>query len=181
MPDAHDRGEANVVGALALALADRLNEAAQSASGLAGAAPAALVSLHEFAGGRPIEVLAGALRVSHSRAVRVVDQLEAAGLVERRRAPHDGRAVLVTLTARGRRDARRVLAARGELLETVLGELSGAQREALAGLAGKALENIVGGRRDARAICRLCDAHACGHAEGRCPVTQAADAAEQHA
>jgi hypothetical protein len=25
------------------------------------------------------------------------------------------------------------------------------------------------------AICRLCDAHACGHFDGDCPVTRAAD------
>lgn len=181
MPRAHDSGEANVVGALALALADRLHAAAQDASGLTGAAPAALVSLHEFAGGRPIEVLAGALRVSHSRTVRVVDRLEAGGLVSRRRDPDDRRAVLVTLTARGRREAGRVLAARAALLESVLAGLSAGERRALAGLAGAALQTMVGGRRDARAVCRLCDAHACGHAEGRCPVTQAADLAERHA
>ena len=29
--------------------------------------------------------------------------------------------------------------------------------------------------RAARETCRLCDAHACGHYEGACPVTRAAD------
>ena len=178
MPRAHDSGDANVVGALALVLADRLHSATREACGLAGATPAALVSLHEFAGGRPIEVLAGALGVSHSRAVRVVDQLEAGGLVRRRRDPGDGRAVLVTLTPRGRRDAGRVLAARAALLESVLAGLSATERRTLAGAAGAVLQTMIGGRRDASAACRLCDAHACGHDDGRCPVTLAANAAE---
>ena len=57
--------------------------------------PAALVSLAEWADGRSVDVLAEAMRVSHSRAVS--------------------------------------------------------------------------------ATCRLCDAHACGHFEGACPVSRAAD------
>src|SRR5436190_14741096 len=112
MPEAHFSGEANAFGAMALAVADRLRGATQDAAGLAGALPAALVALHEFAGGRPIEFLAGALRVTHSRAVRVVDRLEEAGLAKRSAAAGDGRAVGVALTPAGRRVARRVAAAR---------------------------------------------------------------------
>jgi hypothetical protein len=36
---------------------------------------------------------------------------------------------------------------------------------------------VTTGREAARGICRLCDAVACGHDSGDCPVTQAADAA----
>ena len=72
---------------------------------MGGALPAALSSLHEWAGGRTIETLAGGLRLSHSRTVRVVDRLEQRGLARRARDPGDGRSVLVHLTPAGRRAA----------------------------------------------------------------------------
>ena len=176
MPEAHFSGEANVVGAMTLAVADHLRGATEDAAGLGGVLPAALVALHEFAGGQPIEFLAGALRVTHSRAVRVVDRLEEAGLARRAAAPADGRAVSVALTAAGQRRAARVLAARSAVIEDALGGLSANEREQLAALAGRVLERFAHSRVDARQICRLCDAHACGHHEGRCPVTNAVDA-----
>ncbi|MFL5844783.1 MAG: MarR family winged helix-turn-helix transcriptional regulator [Solirubrobacteraceae bacterium] len=178
MPEAHFSGDANVVGAMALALGDRLRAATEEAAGLAGVLPAALVSLHEFAGGRPIEVLAGALRVTHSRAVRVVDQLQAEGLARRGSDPADRRAVRVELTATGRRRARRVAAARATVLDEALAGLSPDGRTALAGLAATVLGELAGSRLEARQICRLCDVHACGHDAGRCPVTNAVDAVE---
>jgi hypothetical protein len=54
-------------------------------------------------------------------------------------------------------------------------------RRALAALAERVLGRVTTGRRSAGAICRLCESHACGHHAGRCPVTQAADAAEASA
>jgi len=178
MPGAHITHEENVVGALSLVLGDRLRAATEEAAGLAGALPAALVSLHEWAGGRPIDVLANALRVSHSRAVRVVDRLEAEGLARRAPDPADARAALVSLTPAGRRRAKRVLAARGRVLGECLGGLSAAESAQLAALVAKILDTTTDGRLAARATCRLCDAHACGHDDGRCPVTLAANAAE---
>jgi DNA-binding MarR family transcriptional regulator len=178
MPQAYFSGQSNVVGAMSLAIADRLRDATEEAAGQAGTLPAALVALHEFAGGKPIEFLAGALRVTHSRAVRVVDRLEAGGLARRTAAPADGRAVQVELTAAGRRAALRVAAARARVIEAALGDLSPAERAQLAGLAARVLGALARTRRDARQICRMCDVEACGHHEGRCPVTNAVDAAE---
>ena len=165
----------NVIGALAVVLGDRIRDATEAASGMGGALPAALSALHEWAGGRTIDTLAGGLRLSHSRTVRVVDRLESQGLATRERDPVDGRSVLVHLTPAGQRAGRRVLEARAAALE---GALAGADRRALAEIAERTLARATTGRRAAGAICRLCDAHACGHHEGRCPVTRAADAAE---
>jgi MarR family transcriptional regulator for hemolysin len=173
MPGAHISGDANAVGALALALGDRLRDATEQAAGLAGALPAALVALHEFAGDRPIDYLAGALRVTHSRGVRIVDRLEEAGLARRVAAPEDRRAVHVVLTARGRRLARRVAEARAVVLAEAL---DGLDAELFGRLAGRALANLADTRVDARQICRLCDVQACGHDDGRCPVTNAVNA-----
>jgi DNA-binding MarR family transcriptional regulator len=165
----------NVIGALVVVLGDRIRDATEDASGMGGALPAALAALHEWAAGRPIETLAGGLRLSHSRTVRVVDRLEADGLARRESDPVDGRSVLVQLTPAGRRAGRRVLDARARALEDCVAP--GDRRE-LAAIAERLLADATTGRRAAGAICRLCDAHACGHHDGRCPVTRAADAAE---
>jgi DNA-binding MarR family transcriptional regulator len=170
--------ETNAIGAMVVALGDRLRAATEAAAEMPASFPAALSALRMWAGGQPVDVLADGLRLSHSRAVRVVDRLEEHGLARRRRSPDDGRAVLVDLTAAGRRAADRVVAARAQALEEALAGLTDDQREALGEIAAAVLGDVTTGRRAARGICRLCDAHACGHDDGRCPVTRAANAAE---
>jgi MarR family transcriptional repressor of emrRAB len=165
----------NVIGALAVVLGDRIRDATEEASGMGGAFPAALSSLHEWAGGRTIETLASGLRLSHSRTVRVVDRLEAEGLATRARDPVDARGVLVELTPAGHRAGARVLDARAAALEEAVPV---EERRAFAQIAERTLARATTGRRAARVICRLCEGHACGHHEGLCPVTRAADAAE---
>jgi len=171
----HDR---NVVGALVVALGDRIRDATEDAAGMSGALPAALASLHQWAAGRTVETLAGGLRLSHSRTVRVIDRLEADGLATRERDPANGRNVLIRLTPAGERAGAAVLAARDGALADALQALDARDRHALAELAERVLDGVTTGRRSARSICRLCATGACGHHEGRCPVTRAADAAE---
>jgi MarR family transcriptional regulator, negative regulator of the multidrug operon emrRAB len=175
---AHMDHDLNVVGALVVALGDRVRDATDAATGMGGALPAALVSLHEWAGGRTVDTLAGGLRLSHSRTVRVIDRLEAEGLASRERDPGDGRSVLVRLTPAGERAAVAVLAAREAALTGAVQGLAPRDRRRLAELSGRVLAELTYGRRSAGANCRLCDSHACGHHEGRCPVTRAADDAE---
>jgi MarR family transcriptional repressor of emrRAB len=171
----------NVAGALVVALGDRLRDATEAAAGMSGPLPAALASLREWAGGRTVDTLAGGLRLSHSRTVRVIDRLEAEGFARRERDPADGRSVLVRLTAAGERAGAAVLAAREAALADALSGLDPRDRRRLAELAGLVLGELTTGRRSARANCRLCDSAACGHHDGRCPVTRAADAAEASA
>jgi DNA-binding MarR family transcriptional regulator len=178
MLSAHVDHDLNVVGALAVALGDRIRDATEDAAGMGGPLPAALSALQQWAGGRTVDTLAGGLRLSHSRTVRVIDRLEADGLARRERDPGDGRSVLVWLTPAGEAVATRVHAARDEALTSALGALPAADRRALAALAEQVLEHVTTGRRSAGAICRLCESHACGHHDGRCPVTRGADAAE---
>ncbi|MGH2825093.1 MAG: MarR family transcriptional regulator, partial [Thermoleophilaceae bacterium] len=71
--------------------------------------------------------------------------------------------------------------AREGALEEALAALDPAERAELARLHEKVLATLTDGRAAARRICRLCDGRACGHEEGLCPVTRAADAAEQRA
>jgi MarR family transcriptional repressor of emrRAB len=170
--------ETNRIGAMVVALGDRLRAATEEAASMPASYPAALSALRTWAGGRPVDVLADGLRLSHSRAVRVVDRLEEDGLARRRPNPDDGRAVRVELSAAGRRAADRVLSARAAALDEALRGLSAEQRALLGDLAASVLGDVTGGRRSARGICRLCDPVACGHEDGRCPVTRAADRAE---
>jgi DNA-binding MarR family transcriptional regulator len=178
MLSAHVDHDLNVVGALAVALGDRIRDATEDAAGMGGPLPAALSALQQWAGGRSVDTLAGGLRLSHSRTVRVIDRLEADGLATRERDPGDRRGVLVRLTPAGERAAAVVHAARDAALASTLAGLGPGERRALASLAERVLADVTTGRRAAGAICRLCDSHACGHHEGRCPVTRGADAAE---
>jgi DNA-binding MarR family transcriptional regulator len=175
MPQAHISDVENRLGALALTLSDGIRDATEAATGLRGGLPAALVSLHQWADGQSLEVLADAMRVSHSRAVRVVDQLESAGLARRTPDPTDGRRALVRVTPAGRRRAARALAARAEALRAVTTELTATDLRDLERVLGRLLDATTVDVRAAKETCRLCDAHACGHATGACPVTQAAD------
>lgn len=172
MPRARSSG-ANAVGAFALNLGERVRAAVEDACGVPGAPSIALVALHEFADGDSIAMLAPVLGVSHSRAVRVVDQLEARGWTRRRPDPRDGRAISVRLTPAGRRVAERALRARERVIAEFLAPLSPDDLRTLDTIAGSALGEQALSVEAARRLCRLCDARACGHDEGRCPVTEA--------
>jgi DNA-binding MarR family transcriptional regulator len=175
MPEAYTWRIANRLGAVALTLSDGIREATEAATGMAGGVPAALASLREWADGKSVEVLAGAMRVSHSRAVRVVDRLEQAGLARRESDPSDGRRALVWLEPAGRELAERALDARSRVLLAAVAELDAAGVRELERLLGALLDATTVDVRAAMGTCRLCDAHACGHFDGACPVTRAAD------
>jgi MarR family transcriptional regulator, negative regulator of the multidrug operon emrRAB len=168
-----DERTAQLLGALALALADRTGAAVEADAGLAGSDAAALVTLRNYAEGEPLDLLRRALALSHPGVVRLADRLQARGLVERHRTERDGRAVALRLTPAGRRAADAALAARGEAIGAALATLEPAQRRALAPM----LESMLGAQTtDSTAslvICRMCDPDVCGHPD-RCPVTQAA-------
>jgi MarR family transcriptional repressor of emrRAB len=160
----------NALGALSLAVADRMQESMASVAGHGASGPAALVALDGLAGGGSIDALRRLLGITHSGTVRLVDRLAAAGLVERR-VGADARAVALHLTPQGRRTARRVLAAREAALEQVLAGLSASQREELDALLSAMLRGFEATAEGARRVCRLCDAERCGRGRGGCPVT----------
>ncbi len=168
-----DERTAQLLGALALTLADRAGAAVQAQAGVSGSDAAALVTLRNYAEGEPLDLLRRALALSHPGVVRLADRLQARGLVERHRSDRDGRAVALALTEAGRRAADTALAARAEAIDAALRTLDVSQRRALAPM----LERMLGAQTtDTTAslvICRMCDPDVCGHPE-RCPVTQAA-------
>jgi DNA-binding MarR family transcriptional regulator len=177
MPKAYISPAANRLGAVAVTLSDKIRTATEDATGMAGGLPAALVSLREWADGRSVDVLAEVMRLSHSRAVRVVDRLETAGLARRESDPSDGRRALVWLEPAGRELADRALEARSRVLLDVVARLDPALVRDLERVVATLLDTTTVDVRAARETCRLCDAHVCGHYAGKCPVTRAADRA----
>src|SRR5215204_3409475 len=153
MPDAYISRVANRLGATALTLSDGIREATEAATGMAGGLPAALVSLREWADGQPVEVLADAMRLSHSRAVRVVDRLEAAGLARREADPADGRRALVRLEPAGEDLAHRALEARSRVLRSAVEHLGMVDLGELDRLLGELLDARVVDVRAARGTC----------------------------
>ncbi len=145
-----------------------------SASGPGGRA-AAVAALAAFASGSPIDRLAWSLGLSHSRVVRLVDQLEADGHVTRARGTADRRTVNVTLTDSGWSLAREIANARLEILGAQVDALDAEDRAALDRICATLLARRIDSLRAAERTCRLCEPHACGHPH-RCPVTHAADA-----
>jgi MarR family transcriptional repressor of emrRAB len=171
MPDRTHSRTLNMLGALALALADRIATRAEAASGLHDSAASALVVIANHPG-EPIDAIRRTLGLTHSGAVRLVDGLEAAGLVERRRSDRDARAIALWATPAGERTVSKILAARAELLEPVLAGTSKADKQAIGAVLKSALAKLTDNQDRARSICRFCEEGVC-RPRG-CPVEQAA-------
>jgi DNA-binding MarR family transcriptional regulator len=91
-----------------------------------GVPPAQLsaLSVLVFGGSRTLTELAAAEQVRPPTMTRIVQALEAAGLVQRARDPHDARVHRLQATAKGRRVMQRGRERRVANLATLLGGLS---------------------------------------------------------
>jgi len=165
--------DANVLGALALVLHDRMSEAVAQAAGHPESGAAALSMLDAFVAEPRVGLLHEVLGLTPSGAVRLVDRLQVGGYVSRGPGP-DGRATTVRLTPAGRGAARRVAQARAEVLEHALAPLSREQRKTLDELLSVVLAGLVRSKHGGRWTCRLCDPQACGHDRDGCPALTAA-------
>jgi MarR family transcriptional repressor of emrRAB len=157
---------ANLLGAAALAIADTVAGAISKSQGHSDAARAALAVMLQWPP-RSIGHLAKVLGRSHSATVRLIEELESRGLVAKH-SGDDRRAVVVKLTAQGRREAQRMIAARGEVLDGMVGKLGNAERRELTRLLEKLLPMLTPDREASDHICRLCELAACP--QNRCPV-----------
>ena len=156
---------ANVVGALALAVADRLNERTAEAAKHGPSAPAVLTTLR-FTPGLSMERLAQTVGLTVPGAVQLLNRLESDGLVERipgsdRRRRHP------QLTTAGKRLADHVLSARRDVIEQAMHGVSDAERRKFGRLSERMLKQLSGTRELADRICRLCDERVCP--DERCP------------
>lgn len=159
---------ANLVGAFALAVADRVAAATEAACGAGGAAAAVLVHLDRHPE-TSVSDLAAVVGVGGSGGVRLVDRLASQGLVTRAPSPTDRRTVLLRLTEAGTQTARRVLHAREEAVRRTVEALGAEQRSALEQLLPDLVTALPSSRTDVLRTCRLCDVSACRQAPG-CPL-----------
>jgi DNA-binding MarR family transcriptional regulator len=161
---------ANLLGALALEVTGRLQRQLRAHPNATDSSMAALNVLG-FYDGCSNTALARALKLSHTATVRLVDKLEAAGLVEARPGD-DRRATALHLTASGRARARALLQDRCAALGDVVDLLDPAEQALLARVAETMLARLTNSEAEADHICRLCDEIACP--PDQCPVHQAA-------
>jgi len=151
---------ANLLGAIAVGVSDRIRFAAVEAMPSGGETAAAVVVIgHEP--GLSIDQLSRVLRLSHPGTVRLVDRLVKLSLVERQPTALDRRVVALVLTEAGDGQRDRLLAARHVALGILLGLISEEDRRALEDILEKLVAALPDGAVSALAVCRLCDNRRC--------------------
>lgn len=155
---------ANVLGALGLAVADRIEETARNILNRSGETPAALVVIG-YGLGPTNDQLRHILGLSHPGTVRLVDRLVADGLVERR-AGRDKRAIALHLTARGVAAREKLLQGRLNSLTRLLAPLRSDELETFDRLLRRLLSELPRDDLDRCRLCRLCDDRVCSD----CPI-----------
>ena len=155
---------ANLLGALSLAVMDRIEQGARDVMGHSGETPAALIVIG-YGPGMTNDRLRRILGLSHSGTVRLVDRLVSDRLVERRPGK-DGREVALHLTARGAATRKDLLASRISAVASFVEVLSSAERKRLGGLIREMLAGQDTSELDRFTICRMCDNKVCAN----CPL-----------
>ena len=123
----------------ALALLDVLDSELERAAGIPMRWYDVLVHLEESPDGIRMNELAERILYSKSGFTRVVDRMEEAGLISRRRPEHDRRTILVVLTAKGTATLERARAYHRDAIERHFAQhLSDADVKALT----RALEKV---------------------------------------
>lgn len=158
----------NILGALALTIADRLTKRVLETSHCSEGGVIALNQIGTRE--RPtIEDLRASLDVdTHSAATRVVARLEADQLVTKTKSDEDSRFIHLALTEKGATVRDTILSERQRFLEGALSALNEGERHVLEELIKKVLGNLPFDRRTCDRTCRLCDTGACPDPD--CPV-----------
>jgi DNA-binding MarR family transcriptional regulator len=165
----------NRLGALSLAVTDRMLASTEDVGTFGTTACAALVAACHQAESPTIGDLAKICSVSHSVMVRTVEQLVDNKLLSRK-AGIDRRSVRLTPTKAGLSYRDKILAKRSVALDRVVSVLSEAERATLKSLLSRMLTALTSDRVESEKICRLCDTVACG---ADCPSELAAINFEQ--
>ncbi len=155
---------ANLLGALGLAVADRIENVALDVMNRAGETPAALIVIGSGAGPSN-DQLKRILGLSHPGTVRLVDRLAADGLVERR-AGKDKRSVALFLTEKGTAACDDLLAGRLATIAQLLSPLDDHEQDVFASLLHKLLAAIPDSDLERCHLCRMCDNSVCTD----CPI-----------
>lgn len=158
----------NILGAFSMALTDNVRSSVNRELGAGGETAAALIMIGPHPG-LSMGELARALAISYSGAGRLMDRLEAEGLVVREASEGDHRSVVVKLTEAGEAKRVKMLAQREKALCDATTRLSPEEIETLGALLGKALGGMLT-ERDGQCyrLCRMCDESSC--VPSVCPV-----------
>lgn len=157
---------ANMLAAFAGEITERVEAAIKNHPNQTDSASAAL-NIIGFWEGITNAQLARALKLSHTATVRLVDKLEAQGLVEAR-AGNDKRATHLHLTDTGRSALLPMLTARCAAVERYITVLTPAEEQQLSGLLEKLMRPLGTDAYTVCHFCRLCDLAACP--ADRCPM-----------
>lgn len=150
---------ANLLGAVGLAVADRIEAIARAVLKHSGETPAALVVIG-YGLGPSNDDLRRILQLSHSGTVRLVDRLVFDGLVERRQG-RDKRAIALHLSECGAALREDLLSLRMGALRSMLLPLSEQEQAILGGLLERILPALAATDNDRCTTCRLCDDRVC--------------------
>ncbi|MEP6837957.1 MAG: MarR family winged helix-turn-helix transcriptional regulator [Bradyrhizobium sp.] len=159
-----ENGIANLLGALSLAVMDRIEQGARDVIGRGGETPAALVVIG-YGQGMTNDKLRRILGLSHSGTVRLVDRLVSDRLVERRPG-EDAREVALHLTATGAATRNDLMVSRISAVTSLLDVLSPAETKQLGTLIRELLARQDTSEMDRFTICRMCDDRVCT----KCPL-----------
>ena len=158
---------ANLLGALAVGISDRIRLAAAEKTSMGGEAAAALIVIGHMVG-LSIDQLGRILKLSHPGTVRVVDRLVAAGLAERKPALTDRRVLSLHLTPAGETERSAVLEGRRVAVFAVMDHVSPDDYPILELLVEKMLASLPCDATSAMSVCRFCDQQACP----ACPMSK---------
>ncbi len=157
---------ANLLSALTIELADRLDRFGRTHPNETTTAAAAL-NVIGFYEGCSNNALSRALGLSHTATVRLVDKLEAQGLVVSETGT-DRRSIALSLTEAGRERAKAIVRTRCVMMGELVDRLTPEQCRQLDTIAETLLRSMVEAADAADHICRLCDEEACP--PDHCPV-----------
>lgn len=153
-----------MLGALGLAVADRIEQTAREIINHAGETPAALVVIG-YGLGPTNDRLRRILGLSHPGTVRLVDRLVADGLVERQ-AGADKRSIALYLTTKGHATRTALLKERLAVIRPLLEPLTTTQKKVLDDILHIVLKAMPQSDLDRCRLCRLCDDSVCAD----CPI-----------
>ena len=154
------RQTANILGALALLIQDRVEAHWQQELDLSLMAAAALIQV-DWEPGCSIEGVAQNIGLTHSATVRIVDKLVERDLLTKDRARKDARAQSLKLSKAGKRTVEQLHATRNTVTDELLGLLPPQQVEALGKAVGTILCRTVTSLEESNATCRVCDQTRC--------------------
>lgn len=156
----------NLVSAFASWMADAKPIGGERGNQLARSDDTVLLAIHAHPGCSVSDV-AQMIRLSHSGAVRIVDRLQRAALIERHTG-QDRRQVSLVTTGWGADTASASLDARARMIRTRLQRLDNSELRDLERLLSKLMDGSASDRGEAWRICKACDHSVCRGDD--CPV-----------